>query len=89
MLFWLMVRIPIAPSSSRLNTAGVTRCANVIVVGQELVVPGERVDPVFEPQMTLPASLPAAGQPEDATQNPLDHNSSSAVTAATTVVASG
>ncbi|NKB98373.1 MAG: efflux RND transporter periplasmic adaptor subunit [Pseudomonadales bacterium] len=40
--------------------------ANVIVVGQELVVPGERVDPVFEPQAALPAKTPVS-KPETAT----------------------
>ena len=64
---------------------GLPARANVIIVGQELVVPGERVDPVFESQMTLPAST----QPEQSAPIALDPNSSTAVTAATTVVASG
>ena len=39
---------------------GLPDIARIITVGQELVVPGEEVEPVFEEAPSLPAALPTA-----------------------------
>ena len=43
---------------------GLPDVARIITVGQEMVVPGEQVEAVFEPAPNMPASRPQKSKPK-------------------------
>ena len=43
--------------------SGLPEMATVITVGQELVVPGQQVEPYFEPATDMPAAAPTSTRP--------------------------